>query len=1068
VQEDDAPPADPRLSKPGGKLDYINVDFHHNKSRLRQAPYLLRPYAYDPKNSLGPGPPTQVVVTGFDPLHSFANVSAIFSSFGEVAESSNKLHPETGSCLGFATFRYRDSKMLKGVRFVSAIEAAKTAVRKGPTIRIGMSTVKVEFDPEGNKSRRMLEGILKKSRATSIPQISKPSASTMKPAEKTSGPPPTAPKGPARSQPIYRPGMSSGITSAMTSVRKSAFQLHLDAVGSLALKYPRQPYLFVPGESVPVMETTPPHMKKRMKSFRVIDVFPDKTGYFCPFPDTYQGRDDCKRCFNALKDTYMFNYKMHMFMYPYGTNGNCVDGDTFMPHFYNRGPRRSLSPIRHVDSREKIEAEERRKEEEADFEEEKRERAKNFDPSREAIEVIRKELKDQLVRNIRTKIAAPILHNFMDPSNHVAKRRKLNISDPKDAKLPLIHEDDDKEETPVSTPNSRVDAERRPIGTGRLDVSALPRIRKAKKGKKPNVGFQDPFGRSRPEAKNAKTIFRPLMHRFIHSDDEESDDDTESRSRVRDTEEPDSRPRSRMSSEDSVDEIARSTAKDDTASVDTRDEDSMSEANFVAQEPIRKRRKLDLQVEAALKRQKKTDEELFGVAQDKIEEEFPLSATTVGDDTLMQDIDAVVKAESEVEAAFAAGKKKVLKQKKKSKRQIFEEREALKRQSEGVYLEEAVREPSEPVEEDEEDAIFESAPVETTVEWGMSGQSPRPTVEDDFTNLLDIEGLKNLLKDEEDSPIALATFKDTMSATPEMAAAWAWKQEEVKALNRNGYKGLVTTATQIDGYYVPNETGCARTEGTKKILNSEKSKYLPHHIKVQKAREQMQAEAAKSGKTTNAQQAQEAAKIAAEKLLAKGNSRANRVNNRRFVADINEQKKTLGGDAVVLSFNQLKKRKKLVKFARSAIHNWGLYAMENIPRDDMIIEYVGDKTRQSVADHREYRYQQSGIGSSYLFRIDENNVIDATKRGGIARFINHSCTPNCTAKIISVEKSKRIVIYALRDIAQSMSNPPGSCNSANITIDEELTYDYKFEREIGSLDRVPCLCGTAACKGFLN
>lgn len=34
--------------------------------------------------------------------------------------------------------------------------------------------------------------------------------------------------------------------------------------------------------------------------------------------------------------------------------------------------------------------------------------------------------------------------------------------------------------------------------------------------------------------------------------------------------------------------------------------------------------------------------------------------------------------------------------------------------------------------------------------------------------------------------------------------------------------------------------------------------------------------------------------------------------------------------------------------------------------------------------------------------------------------------------------------------------------------DEELTYDYKFEREIGSDDRIPCLCGTVACKGFLN
>ena len=98
--------------------------------------------------------------------------------------------------------------------------------------------------------------------------------------------------------------------------------------------------------------------------------------------------------------------------------------------------------------------------------------------------------------------------------------------------------------------------------------------------------------------------------------------------------------------------------------------------------------------------------------------------------------------------------------------------------------------------------------------------------------------------------------------------------------------------------------------------------------------------------------------------------------------------------------------------------------MENIPMNDMIIEYVGEKVRQQVADLRENRYLKSGIGSSYLFRIDENTVIDATKKGGIARFINHSCMPNCTAKIITVEKSKRIVIYALRDIAQSKFSRP--------------------------------------------
>lgn len=126
----------------------------------------------------------------------------------------------------------------------------------------------------------------------------------------------------------------------------------------------------------------------------------------------------------------------------------------------------------------------------------------------------------------------------------------------------------------------------------------------------------------------------------------------------------------------------------------------------------------------------------------------------------------------------------------------------------------------------------------------------------------------------------------------------------------------------------------------------------------------------------------------------------------------------LTGDADVLRFNQLKKRKKRVKFARSAIHNWGLYSLEPIAANEMIIEYVGEKVRQEIADLRERRYDKSGIGSSYLFRIDDGHVVDATKKGGIARFINHSCMPNCTAKIIRVDGDKRIVIYALRDIAR--------------------------------------------------
>ena len=89
-------------------------------------------------------------------------------------------------------------------------------------------------------------------------------------------------------------------------------------------------------------------------------------------------------------------------------------------------------------------------------------------------------------------------------------------------------------------------------------------------------------------------------------------------------------------------------------------------------------------------------------------------------------------------------------------------------------------------------------------------------------------------------------------------------------------------------------------------------------------------------------------------------------------------------------------RKKQVKFMKSAIHGWGLFgeflcsktklqllllALEDIPADDFVIEYVGQQVRLGIADRREVDYTKKGIGSSYLFRLDGTHVIDATKHG---------------------------------------------------------------------------------------
>lgn len=101
-----------------------------------------------------------------------------------------------------------------------------------------------------------------------------------------------------------------------------------------------------------------------------------------------------------------------------------------------------------------------------------------------------------------------------------------------------------------------------------------------------------------------------------------------------------------------------------------------------------------------------------------------------------------------------------------------------------------------------------------------------------------------------------------------------------------------------------------------------------------------------------------------------------------------------------------------MKHAKSPIHGSGLFALQDIEENQLIIEYVGEQIRHSVADMREKNYEKQGIGGSYMFRLDNEWVIDATKRGNMARFINHCCQPNCYARIVSRDRIKRIFIFS--------------------------------------------------------
>ena len=138
-----------------------------------------------------------------------------------------------------------------------------------------------------------------------------------------------------------------------------------------------------------------------------------------------------------------------------------------------------------------------------------------------------------------------------------------------------------------------------------------------------------------------------------------------------------------------------------------------------------------------------------------------------------------------------------------------------------------------------------------------------------------------------------------------------------------------------------------------------------------------------------------------------------------------------------------------VRVGHSAIAGLGLFALKGFVVGEFVIDYLGEIISQPLADLRERRYEQSGRGCC-LFRLDAHRIVDATERGNVTRFINHSCEPNCQSSTIYVDGEWRIVIHAVRAIA----------------VGEELSYDYRLTRDGGP--RLACHCGAPRCRKFMD
>ncbi|XP_059358418.1 histone-lysine N-methyltransferase 2C-like isoform X3 [Carassius carassius] len=139
-----------------------------------------------------------------------------------------------------------------------------------------------------------------------------------------------------------------------------------------------------------------------------------------------------------------------------------------------------------------------------------------------------------------------------------------------------------------------------------------------------------------------------------------------------------------------------------------------------------------------------------------------------------------------------------------------------------------------------------------------------------------------------------------------------------------------------------------------------------------------------------------------------------------------------------------------VYLAHSRIQGLGLFAARDIEKQTMVIEYMGDILRAEVAVRRELLYKAKNR-PAYMFRIDGMRVIDATRSGSPARYINHSCSPNCVAEVVTFERGHKIIISAARRIERG----------------EELCYDYKLT-PVADQSKIPCHCGAANCRKWIN
>tara|TARA_Y100000591_G_C21691060_1_gene623146 strand:- start:374 stop:871 length:498 start_codon:yes stop_codon:yes gene_type:complete len=140
------------------------------------------------------------------------------------------------------------------------------------------------------------------------------------------------------------------------------------------------------------------------------------------------------------------------------------------------------------------------------------------------------------------------------------------------------------------------------------------------------------------------------------------------------------------------------------------------------------------------------------------------------------------------------------------------------------------------------------------------------------------------------------------------------------------------------------------------------------------------------------------------------------------------------------------------KVKKSRIHNSGVFATSNIKKGVKIIQYIGEKITRSEGDRRSEKrikkyLNSKKTGSVYIFELNKKYDIDGSPAYNKARYINHSCSPNCEVDIIKGE----IWISSIKNIKKG----------------DELSYDYGYEFDTDDYKDHVCRCGSKNCIGYI-